>query len=151
MRTKEIIPTLVLAFFLILNSGVIAQSAAVASVSSPVYLAENLDDVNGQMYGPETKMPEFPGGNHGVQTYLSKVIRYPEMAEQYGVEGKVVVRAMISDKGEIVDAEIVKGLFLHCDREALTAIKAMPDWKPALKNEVAVASKVLLTVNFNLD
>ena len=64
------------------------------------------------------EMPQPIGGLSGIQ----QKIQYPEIAKRAGVEGKVYVRAFVDEKGNVVDAEIVKGIGAGCDEAALDAV-----------------------------
>ena len=64
------------------------------------------------------EMPQPIGGLAGIQ----QKIQYPEIAKRVGIEGKVYVRAYVDEKGNVVDAEIVKGIGAGCDEVALDAV-----------------------------
>lgn len=75
-------------------------------------------------------MPEFPGGDSALFAYLVKSYKYPKQALDMRIEGGVYVEFIINKSGKAVEARIVKGLCVPCDKEALRVINKMPRWKP---------------------
>jgi len=97
------------------------------------------------------QMPEFPGGMDKVTEYLSNHIRYPEQAREAGVEGRVTVRFVVNEDGDISDAQVLRGIGGGCDEEALRVIKGMPKWKPGKQNGRAVKVYFTLPISFRLE
>lgn len=94
--------------------------------------------------------PEFPGGSEALYRYLAENIQYPKQAKDKGIEGRVVVQFTITTDGSIVNAEVARGIGSGCDEEALRVVKAMPKWKPAIKDGKPVAGQYNLPINFKL-
>jgi protein TonB len=95
-------------------------------------------------------MPEFPGGQAELMSYLSKSIKYPVVAQENGIFGRVTCSFTINKDGSIVDAEVLRGVDPSLDKEALRVINAMPKWKPGLQRGKPVRVKYNLPVNFRL-
>lgn len=91
---------------------------------------------------------EFPGGRAALLEYLASNMKLPEIATELGISGKVYLRFVISDQGDISNVMIKKGIAdcPECDKEALRVVKAMPKWKPARNNGKAVNSYYNLPV-----
>lgn len=96
------------------------------------------------------KMPEFYGGEAALLSYLSNKIKYPSMALEYDIEGKVYVRFTINNKGEVVNAEIAKGVHKLLDDEALRVVKSMPNWQAGEQNGKKVNVVLIIPVNFEI-
>jgi protein TonB len=97
------------------------------------------------------KAPEFPqGGMAGLMQYLSKNIRYPAIAQENGVQGRVTVQFVVNRDGSIVDAVVVKGIDPYLDKEALRVISTMPKWKPGEQRGKPVRVKFTVPVMFRL-
>lgn len=94
--------------------------------------------------------PEFPGGSEGLKAYLIENLRYPEQAKKDGVEGRVVVLFTVAEDGSIVNIEVSRGIGSGCDEEAVRVVKAMPKWKPAVKDGKPVAGQYALPISFKL-
>lgn len=93
---------------------------------------------------------EFPGGQAGLSKWLSKNLNYPELAQQNGIQGRVVVKFCVEKDGSITNATIARGVDKDLDKEALRVVKRMPKWKAGKNNGVAVRSYFNLPVNFKI-
>lgn len=92
----------------------------------------------------------FPGGQAALMKWLSSNIKYPELAQQNNVEGKVTVKFTVEKDGSISNPVVAKGVDKDLDREAVRVVKRMPKWKPGKNNGVAVRSYFYLPVVFRL-
>lgn len=97
-------------------------------------------------------MPEFPGGVSAMYQYLGKNIKYPEVAKEAGIQGKVYVQFVVDKDGSITDAKILRGIpgGKMCDEEALRVVRAMPKWNPGKQRGKAVKVSYMLPVQFTL-
>ncbi|MEZ4775283.1 MAG: energy transducer TonB [Bacteroidia bacterium] len=93
-------------------------------------------------------MPNFPGGETALYRFLSDKLRYPTLATQNQVEGKVFVRFVIERDGMISNATVIKGIGYGCDEEALRVVNLMPQWLPGEVNGKKVRMYSSLAVNF---
>ena len=97
------------------------------------------------------QMPSFPGGQAALFEFLSKNIRYPVVAEENGIQGRVICQFVVNKDGSIVDVEVVRsGGDASLDKEAVRVIKSMPKWKPGKQRGKAVRVKYTVPVNFRL-
>ena len=74
--------------------------------------------------------PEFPGGEEAFEKYLGDNLDYPDSAYINGIEGWVVIKFVISRTGELLSAEVIRGVDPALDAEALRVVRAMPKWTP---------------------
>mgnify|MGYP001070737610 CR=1 FL=1 len=93
-------------------------------------------------------MPSFPGGN--VQKWISKNVKYPVLAMENGIQGKVFVQFVIERDGSITDVKVVRGVDSSLDKEAIRVVKAMPKWTPGKQRGKAVRVSFTLPINFQL-
>ena len=93
------------------------------------------------------KMPQFNGN---VNEYLSKNIRYPQIAIDTYIQGRVICQFVIGKDGSVEEIEIVRSIDPSLDKEALRVIKSMPKWKPGMQNGKPVKVRMTLPVNFRL-
>ena len=91
-------------------------------------------------------MPSFPGGQAALFEWLSKNIKYPVVAEENGVQGRVIVTFVVERNGSITDVQVVKSVDPSLDKEAVRVVKAMPHWIPGKQNGV----KFTVPVTFRL-
>ncbi|MCQ2324501.1 MAG: energy transducer TonB [Paludibacteraceae bacterium] len=97
------------------------------------------------------KMPEFPGGQQALFKYLTENVKYPVIAQENGIQGRVICQFVVNKDGAIVDVEVVRsGGDPSLDKEAVRVIKSMPKWKPGQQRGKAVRVKYTVPVNFRL-
>ena len=95
-------------------------------------------------------MPTFPGGQQALFEGLSKHIKYPVVAEEKGVQGRVIVTFVVERNGSITDVQVAKSVDPSLDKEAVRVVKAMPHWIPGKQNGSAVRVKFTVPVTFRL-
>ncbi|RYE14110.1 MAG: energy transducer TonB [Sphingobacteriales bacterium] len=95
--------------------------------------------------------PEFEGGMAGWAKYIKKNLRYPAMAQESGVQGKVHVSFIVERDGSITDVQILRGIGGGCDEEALRVIKKSPKWKAGMQNNSAVRVRYNMPIQFTLN
>lgn len=93
---------------------------------------------------------EFPGGMAGLYKYLGENIKYPSMAKEAGIQGRVFVNFVVNKDGSISDVKILRGIGGGCDEEAIRVVKKMPKWKPGKQQGKAVKQRYNLPVVFKL-
>ena len=96
------------------------------------------------------EMPQFPGGPQALFEYLSKNIKYPVVAEENGVQGRVIVTFVVERDGSMTDVKVVKSVDPSLDKEAQRVVKSMPHWIPGKQNGSAVRVKYTVPVTFRL-
>ncbi len=121
----------------------------VVVISAPVAprVVEEEDNVVFQVV--ET-MPSFPGGDMAMMKYMGENIKYPVIAQENGIQGRVICQFVVNKDGSIVDVEVVRSVDPSLDKEAVRMIKSMPKWSPGKQRGKAVRVKYTLPVNFRL-
>lgn len=95
-------------------------------------------------------MPQFPGGNGELMRYLGANMKYPTIAAENGIEGRAVLKFVVSKDGSISNIQIIRSLDPSCDKEAIRVVKSMPRWVPGQQNGHPVAVYFTLPVLFKL-
>lgn len=113
-------------------------------------VVEEEDVEEQQIFQVVEEMPEFPGGMAECMKFLAKNIKYPTIAQENGVQGRVIVQFVVNKDGTIVDPVVVRSVDPYLDKEALRVIKAMPKWKPGKQRGKAVRVKYTVPVTFRL-
>lgn len=103
-----------------------------------------------QIFKAVEQPASFPGGAGAMMKWLSNNVRYPDVAQQNNIEGKVIVQFVVEKDGSIGQPTVVKGVDKDLDREALRVVKKMPKWSPGKNNGQAVRSYFTLPVTFKL-
>jgi len=96
------------------------------------------------------QMPSFPGGDAALMQFLSKNIKYPVVAEENGIQGRVIATFVVERDGSITDVKVVKSVDPSLDKEAVRVLKSMPKWIPGKQNGSAVRVKYTVPVTFRL-
>lgn len=96
------------------------------------------------------RMPEFPGGEAAMSQFINRTIRYPVIAQENGIQGRVVVQFVVNTDGKIVDVEVVRGVEESLDKEAVRVVKAMPPWNPGRQGGKNVRVKYTLPIRFRI-
>ena len=96
------------------------------------------------------QQPAFPGGQGALLSWLSQNIHYPAVAEENGIQGRVVVSFVVEKDGSISNVQVVRGVDPSLDKEAARVVKSMPKWTPGKQNGQAVRVKYNVPVTFKL-
>lgn len=96
------------------------------------------------------QMPEFEGGDAAMLKYLANNIEYPRKAIRTNIEGTVMVSFLIDTDGSIKQVEVVRGIGMGCDEEAVRVVSSMPGWKPGKQNGQAVRVRRIIPIKFKL-
>lgn len=123
-----------------------APTAVVAAPSGPV--REEADDDN--IYEVVEENAMFPGGENECYKWLSEHIKYPAIAQEQGIQGRVFVQFVVNRDGSIVDVKVLRSPDPSLSKEAERVVKMMPKWKPARQGNKPVRSRFNLPVMFRL-
>ena len=96
------------------------------------------------------EMPAFPGGEAKLMEYVAKNIKYPQIARETGIQGRVFVGFVVEPDGSVSNVKVLRGIGGGCDEEAMRVVKSMPKWKPGKQRGKAVRVSYMLPVNFKL-
>ncbi|MEN8116757.1 MAG: energy transducer TonB [Bacteroidota bacterium] len=133
----RVLKLLVLLFFLIpvaaLNSG-----------------AQETVKKKGDVYLTPEVMPEYPGGNEGLTSFIMKNVNYPEQAKKEGITGKVFVSFIIDKQGKVTKVKVEESVHTLLDNEAVRVVKLMDKWTPGKEKGKPVKVQYTLPINFAL-
>ena len=107
-------------------------------------------EVSNKVFDVVEEMPSFPGGQGALMSFLNSNIKYPVVAQENGVQGRVIVGFVVERDGSITDVKVMRSVDPSLDREAQRVVKAMPKWKPGKQNGSAVRVKYTVPVVFRL-
>ncbi len=95
-------------------------------------------------------MPEFPGGELALRKYIASAIKYPTIAQENGIQGKVFVNFVVDRDGSISNAKIARGVDPSLDKEALRVVNTLPKWKPGMQRGKPVRVSYTVPISFQL-
>ena len=96
-------------------------------------------------------MPEFPGGDLGLMKFIQKNVRYPAIAKEYNITGKVYVSFIVDKQGNVTNVKIVRGVDKNLDAEAKRVVSSLPKYKPGKQRGKPVRVMFTIPINFTLN
>lgn len=127
-----------------LGGEVLRIKEEIASPEPPKHVEDN------KIFEVVEQNPTFPGGTAALMSWLSQNIKYPVIAAENGVKGRVIVQFVVEKDGSITDVVVVKSVDPSLDKEATRVIKNMPHWIPGRQNGSPVRVRFTVPVSFKL-
>lgn len=126
------------------------QKVAQQQTYVPPVVQEEEEESSQQIFTVVEVMPEFPGGDGELLKFIGKSIRYPVIAQENGIQGRVICAFVVNKDGTVVDAEVLRGVDQSLDKEALRVIGTMPKWSPGKQRGMPVRVKYTVPITFRL-
>ncbi len=117
---------------------------------APVISAKEEEEESAEVFFIVEDMPEFPGGEMALRAYIANSIKYPVIAQENGIQGKVYVTFVVGKDGSVSNATIARGVDPSLDKEAIRVINTLPKWKPGKQRGKAVNVSYTVPINFVL-
>ena len=117
---------------------------------TPVVVEEEEEEEEQQIFTVVENDPEFPGGMEALYKYLAQNIKYPQLARDNNITGRVYVTFVVERDGSITGCRVLRDIGGGCGQEAILVVKSMPKWTPGKQRGKAVRVQFNLPVNFNL-
>ena len=117
------------------------------------YVAPEIEEeevVEQEIFQIVEEMPSFPGGDAKMLEYVAKNVKYPQIARESGIQGRVFVNFVVEPDGSVSNVKVLRGIGGGCDEEAVRVVKSMPKWRPGKQRGKAVRVSFNLPVNFKL-
>jgi len=96
-------------------------------------------------------MPEFPGGELGLMKYIQKNLKYPVIAKEYNITGKVYISFIVDKTGSVTNVKVVRGVDKNLDDEAIRVIKSLPKYKPGTQRGKPARVMLIVPIDFKLN
>lgn len=93
-------------------------------------------------------MPAFPGGDLGLMKFIQKNVKYPAIAEEYNITGKVYISYIVDKSGTVTNVKVVRGVDKNLDAEAVRVVKSLPKYKPGYQRGKPVRVMFTIPINF---
>jgi protein TonB len=127
-----------------------ADDNTLINVAPVISAKEEEEEEEAQVFFIVEDMPEFPGGEMALRTYIANAIKYPVIAQENGIQGKVYVTFVVGKDGSVSDAKIARGVDPSIDKEALRVVNTLPKWKPGKQRGKPVNVSYTVPINFVL-
>ncbi len=119
-------------------------------ISKSKTIAKSETETETDIYTVVEKMPMYAGGEDSLFAFLGRNMKYPVVAQENGIQGKVVARFVVQKDGGISDVEIIRSLDPACDKEVIRLVKSLPKWTPGRQNGKLVPVWYTLPIVFKL-
>jgi len=133
-----------------INTEMTEESKVNITVIDNTPIVEEEDAEDAPVFFIVEEMPEFPGGNTALQTYIANAIKYPVIAQENGIQGRVYISFVVNPKGLVEQVKIVRGVDPNLDKEAIRVIESLPAWKPGKQRGKPVKVSFTVPINFVL-
>ena len=120
-------------------------------VEEYIPIEEEDEEEETQIFTVVESMPGFPGGEVARIRYLNENIKYPQMARESGIQGRVFVTFVVERNGAVTDVRVLRGIGGGCDEEAVRVIKNMPKWNAGKQRGKPVRVQFNMPILFKLN
>lgn len=127
-----------------------ADATTIIDVAPVVVQKEEEEEEEAEVFFIVEDMPEFPGGELALRKWIATEIKYPTIAQENGVAGKVYVTFVVGKDGSVSNAVIARGVDPSLDKEALRVVNLMPKWQPGKQRGKPVNVSYTVPINFVL-
>lgn len=94
-------------------------------------------------------MPEFPGGDEALLSYVRNHLHYPDYENEMGIQGKAIIAFVVDENGKVTDVKVIRGVSKGIDRESTRVISSLPDFKPGSQNGHKVRVRFVVPLDFH--
>ena len=117
---------------------------------TPVKIEEEEEEDEQEIFQVVENDPEFPGGAEALYKYLAQNIKYPQLARENNITGRVYVTFVVEKDGSVTGVRVLRDIGGGCGQEAIRVVKSMPKWTPGKQRGKNVRVQYNLPVNFSL-
>ncbi len=122
----------------------------IIDVAPVVQTKEEVEEEDTQVFFIVEEMPEFPGGELALRQFIANSIKYPVIAQENGIQGRVYVTFVVDADGSVSEPRIARGVDPSLDKEALRVVSMLPKWKPGKQRGKPVRVSYTVPINFQL-
>ena len=115
-----------------------------------VEVEEEVQEEEDEVFIVVEEDPEFPGGLQALSQFIADNIKYPQLAKENNITGRVFVSFVVEKDGRVGQVKILRDIGGGCGNEAVRVVKLMPKWKPGKQRGKPVRTQFNLPVNFDL-
>ena len=115
------------------------------------HLLVQTEDDSDKIYDKVEELPAFPGGEVALMRFLSDNMKYPKVARESGIQGRVVVQFVVGSDGSICNVKVIRSIDPYLDKEALRVVSVMPRWKPGMQKGKPVSVQYTMPLMFRLE
>ena len=122
----------------------------VVEIYAPVLQAEE-EEVEEEIFVIVEDMPKFKGGDiNKFREWVQKRVRYPELATENGIQGRVFITFVVETNGNVSNVSISRSVDQLLDEAAKEAVMASPKWEPGMQRGRPVRVRYSIPIIFQL-
>ena len=129
----------------------IVKEKTVESVPQDTVKADGLQGKNSTVYDMVEQAPAFPGGPQAMMQFIKDNLKYPQIAKENGIQGRVILQFVVDETGQVTDPKVLHSIDPSLDTEAIRLVLSMPRWIPGMQDGKAVAVRYTIPVIFKLE
>ncbi|MFA6400375.1 MAG: M56 family metallopeptidase [Salinivirgaceae bacterium] len=152
IRFVWVAPILVLTFVVFAcNKATISETTGnINTESADINKSVTITELDTTVFFIVEDMPEYLGGDSSLREFIAQSVKYPEVAKQKGIQGRVFVQFVVNQNGGIEQVKVVRGVDPSLDEEAIRVVKGIPQWTPGKQNGKNVNVSFTIPINFKL-
>ncbi len=127
-----------------------ANDQTIVDVAPTIDSKKETEAEEAQVFFIVEEMPEFPGGELALRKFIANAIKYPVIAQENGIQGKVYITFVVDRDGGISDAKVARGVDPSLDKEAIRVVSTLPKWKPGKQRGKPVRVSYTVPISFVL-
>jgi len=128
-----------------------ATSNVAPPVEEVVEQKEQIVEESPEVFTIVEEMPMFPGGDDSLRKFIAKSVKYPEVARENGIQGRVYVQFVVNGRGKVEQVKVARGVDPTLDKEAMRIIETLPSWQPGKQRGKPVKVSFTVPINFKLN
>ena len=105
---------------------------------------------NSEIFVVVEEMPVYRGGEQALFNYIYENLKYPPEAKEQGIQGRVILRFVVTSGGKTADVTVVRGVHPLLDEEAVRVMKGAGDWVPGKQGGKPVDVYYSVPINFSI-
>jgi len=115
------------------------------------FIEQEEEDDSDEIFMVVEQMPVFPGGDLGLMKFIQKTVKYPPIAKENDITGKVYVSYVVNKKGKVTNVKVVRGVDKYLDSEAIRVVKLLPYASAGKQRGKPVNVQYTIPINFTLN
>ncbi len=129
---------------------VIEDKKSAANKANSITITHSSDPAGVVSFAAVEKLPSFPGGEAGFSKFLASSIRYPKVAKDEKMQGRVIISFIVEKDGKLTDIKVLRDIGGGCGPEAIRVLSESPDWNPGMQKGEPVRVAYTMPINFTL-
>ena len=124
----------------------------VVEIYAPVSLQAEEEATEEEVFVIVEDMPKFKGGDiNKFREWVQKRVRYPEIASENGIQGRVYITFVVETSGLVSNVSVTRSVDALLDEAAKEAVEASPKWEPGMQRGRPVRVRYSIPIIFQIE